>query len=684
MSALLRHTTGLSRLLWTTGIAVGATLPHWTRLPVWIPVLLCVCVSWRFGARLWRWPLPNIWLISVLTVGALAGVLLEYGTINGLAPGTALLVVMVALKFLEARTQRDHLILTVISYFVVFAGLLAGGGPLKAAYLLAFVWITTVGLLHVGRIGPLLANGPTARQAGKFLLQALPLMLVLFIVFPRLPGPLWSLPSDDTAATTGLSGSMSPGDITSLGLSDGIAFRAEFEGQEPAASELYWRGPVLTQFDGRRWTQRDGMYRGVRDSLEFEGGISRYRVTLDEAGGNWAFALDMPSDWSSDDRRMVLGMRSEYQLVYRASESANNRVSYDVTSYSDYRAGEILEARDIDYYTRLPDGRNPRTRALVDRWLAETADAEATIDRALDLFRDDEFYYTLTPPPLGEHSVDDFLFATREGFCEHYASAFAVMMRMAGIPARVVTGYQGGERNGFGDYYVIRQSNAHAWTEVWLGESGWQRVDPITAVAPERISVGSTRAEFRQAASFAQRIGRMTLIRQLSLGWDAINTVWKDWVIGYGPRLQRDLFERLGLGRPSRAELLLLSVVATALGMTALAILLGLRLRQQRPRDPASRSFSRFVARLGRIPVGPMRAGEAPMAFARRAALASPDNAVAIMEITETYLAARYEPDRDGTALARLQQLVSSFRPDYVRGWRSGGRRASAPRPDAD
>jgi transglutaminase-like putative cysteine protease len=683
MNQLMRNSAGLSRLAWTTGIAVGASLPHWSSLPPWIPALLCLCVGWRFAVRLLRWPLPNIWLIGTLTIGAFVGVLIEFGTINGLRPGTALLVVMIALKFLEAKTQRDQLVLTVISYFLVFAGLLSGGGPLKAAYLLVFVWITTVGLLQVGRLGPLLPNGPTARLAGKYLLQALPLMLVLFIVFPRLSGPLWALPADGSAATTGLSGSMSPGDITNLGLSDAIAFRAEFEGQEPAAAELYWRGPVLTQFDGRRWTQRDGMYRGVEDTVEYLDGASRYRVMLDTGARDWAFALDMPSDWSSVDRTVMLWMRSEYQLTFRASDSMNGRVAYEVTSYSDYRAREALNARDIEYYIDVPPDKNPRTRALVDSWLAESGDQLSIIDRALDVFRAEDFFYTLTPPPLGEHSVDDFIFATREGFCEHYASAFAVMLRMAGIPARVVTGYQGGERNGFGDYYVIRQSNAHAWTEVWLEGSGWQRVDPITAVAPERISVGSTRAEFEQAATVVQRIGRLTLIRQLALSWDAVTTAWNEWVIGYGPRLQRELFERLGFERPSRVELLLLSVIVLAAGMIALSLYLSLRLRRFHAHDRAYRCFGRFLAKLKRLSIRPLRPGETPTAFAERAASEVPELAAPIHAITATYLAARYEPDLDGSALERLRQLVQGFRPRYARAWRSSGRRANAPRSDA-
>jgi transglutaminase-like putative cysteine protease len=491
-------------------------------------------------------------------------------------------------------------------------------------------------------------------------------MLVLFLLFPRLPGPLWSLPGDNSSAATGLSGSMSPGDITSLGMSDAIAFRVEFDGQVPAASELYWRGPVLTRFDGRRWTQRVGMARPVENTLELIGGISRYRVSLDAGANNWAFALDMPASWSVEERAAAIRMRSEYQLALFAPDGNSQRVPYSVTSYSDYRAREPLDADGIDYYRRLPEGRNPRARALVNSWLAESSDQDFLITQALDLFRADDFYYTLTPPPLGEHSVDEFLFETREGFCEHYASAFAVLMRMAGIPARVVTGYQGGERNGFGDYYIIRQSDAHAWTEVWSPAAGWRRVDPISAVAPERIALGSSRIDFREGATVVQRLGRITLMRQLALSWDAVNRVWNNWVIGYSPGLQLDLFEKLGFERPTRRQLLLLSAVAMALGMLALTLYFGFRLRRRRPQDPACVSFRHFTRKLRQAAIAPMQPGETPTAFASRAAAALPAAAGPIRSITDAYLAARYEPDADCIALRQLQRLVGEFRPGYV------------------
>jgi transglutaminase-like putative cysteine protease len=661
--AIAHNTIGLSRLAWTAGIVLGASLPHWSRLPVWMPVLLCTCVAWRFAARILRWPLPGAWTMRLTTIFALGAVLLEFRTINGLVPGTALLVVMVSLKFLEIRSQRDHIMLTVIAYFLVFAGLLAGGGPIEGVYLLAFVWITTLGLVQVGRRGPLLANLPTAKLAGKLLLEASPIMVVLFLVFPRLPGPLWSLPGKDTSATTGLSGSMSPGDITSLGLSDEIAFRVEFTGRPPARSALYWRGPVLSNFDGRTWTRPRGMRRRVDDTIEYLGDESRYRVMLEPGSRGWAFALDMPESWSTDDRRVSIRMGDDYELRVGPANLGIGRWSYTVTSYSRYRAVEPLSPQERKSFTRLPPGFNPRTRALVDDFLRDDPDPETLIERGLDVFRADGFSYTLTPPALGQDTADEFIFETREGFCEHYASAFAIMMRMAGLPARVVTGYQGGEFNAFGRYFTVYQFNAHAWTEIWTPEDGWVRVDPIAAVAPGRIALGSTRASESGTATLAQRIGRASLLRQAKLAWDAVDTFWHDWVIDYGPRTQRSLLEHLGFDRPRWREMLLMTVLAGALMMGALTVCFGIRIRKWKTPDPAARSYERFLRKLKRARIEPRRPSETASAYAARATKELPGSAESIGEITTAYLTARYEPDQAGIAVERLRSLVRDFRP---------------------
>ena len=415
--------------------------------------------------------------------------LLQYRTLNGVEAGSALLVVMVALKFLESRNQRDQLVLIMISYFLMFASLLGERGPLVAAYVILLVWLTTVALIQIGRRGEFLPYRATGALSGRLLLHALPLMAALFMLFPRLPGPLWAIPGSTSSGATGLNDTMSPGDITNLGLSDEVAFRVEFEGRPPRANDLYWRGPSLTHFNGRTWSMLQGGRRGERvaDTIEYRGESTSYRVMLEPDGRNWLFALDMPARWTGDNS---LRMGSDYQLGTFFGGPRARRLDYRVTSYVDYSAREPLTEREREMFSALPAESSPRARALASTWVDDEPSGAEIIERAMAYLRSQPFQYTLTPPALGAQPVDEFLFETREGFCEHYASALTVLLRAAGLPARIVMGYQGGELNGIGGYYIVRQSDAHAWTEVWLADEGWVRVDAVAAVAPERVALG--------------------------------------------------------------------------------------------------------------------------------------------------------------------------------------------------
>jgi hypothetical protein len=333
-----------------------------------------------------------------------------------------------------------------------------------------------------------------------------------------------------------------------------------------------------------------------------------------------------------------------------------------VTSYTNYVAREALTPAEQETFTSLPANSNPRTRALVAQWIADGATPDQIIERALDIFRGDTFFYTLTPPPLGLHTADEFIFETQEGFCEHYASAFAIMMRAAGIPARIVTGYQGGEFNGIGNYYVVRQADAHAWTEVWLGDRGWVRVDPVSAVAPERISLGFARSALGSERTGSDALAQMRWVRNALMVWDAANTYWNEWVIGYDPQLQRSLLAYLGIERASWRNLAILVVVATTTILAFLTVYLGWTFRRQRNVDAAAQSFARFGRKLRNADVAPRLMSEAPRAYAERARSKLPHAAADIDRIIASYLAARYEPDPGGVSSAELALLVGRFR----------------------
>ena len=434
-----------------------------------------------------------------------------------------------------------------------------------------------------------------------------------------------------------------PGDITELGLSDEVAFRVEFDAAAPTADKLYWRGPVLSNFDGRKWSRAEGMRRAVANTIEHLGSGVDYRVMLEPNNRGWVFSLDMPQRWSTD-RNLRLG--SDYQLAAFFGRPQGAPLDYRVTSHTEYRAREPLSSGEQDVFRRLPDGSSPRTRELVATWLTDSPSAEQIIERSLNFLRAQQFFYTLTPPPLGSQPVDEFLFATREGFCEHYASAFAVMMRAAGLPARVVTGYQGGELNALGKYYIIRQSDAHAWTEVWLGDNGWVRVDPIGAVAPERIALGSSRGSLAGSTVPGRALARIAGCARRSLRGMQRIRIGTTGCSGKGSAPNAPYSSRLGsrpaarraLGNASR-----LDRVCHRRRVTRVSLYLAWRYRRRR-RDPAARYFERFCRTLSRLAVAPRAPHEGPEAYARRAQQSLPGAAEAIAAVVTAYLQARYEP----------------------------------------
>jgi transglutaminase-like putative cysteine protease len=651
------------RLVWSAAIVIGTSLPHWPGLTIWIPVLLLTAIAWRFGVTLYGWPAPPRSVLLPVSLGAFCAVVLEFRTLNGIEAGSALLVVMIALKFLESRNQRDQLVLIMISYFLMFASLLSERGPLMVTYIVLLIWLTTVALLQIGRRGEFLPYRATGALSGRLILHALPVMVALFLLFPRLPGGLWAIPGSTSSGATGLSDTMSPGDITELGLSDEIAFRVEFEGAPPRASDLYWRGPSMSNFNGRTWSMMQGTRRGerVRDTVEYRGAPTTYRVMLEPHGRTWAFALEMPERWTGEN---AIRMSSDYQLGTFFSDP-RRRLEYTVTSYVDYRAREPLTENERSVFRTLPPDSSPRARALAATWLHDSPSGAVVVERAMAYLRSQPFQYTLTPPALGAQPVDDFLFDTREGFCEHYASALTVLLRAAGLPARVVAGYQGGEFNAMGGYYIVRQSDAHAWTEVWLEDEGWVRVDGVAAVAPERVALGFGGANGAAASSLDASL-RRGWGYQAEMLWDALDTRWQAWIIGYGPELQRALLNMLGFDNLRRTQrwtvLLGLTIAVTVAVSLALSWYLSWRQRRRAPIDAAAVCFAAFARHLQRLAVPARAPSEGPSAYAERAAAALPHAAARIRGVRDLYLRARYEPDADGTALAELETEVAAFR----------------------
>ena len=487
MKAQPRGTDGslLASLPWTLAALAVSLAPHIPYFPFWISGAFIGCAGWRYFVERQRRMLPSRWIRAGLALACFLGVYFTYSSISGVGPGSALLAIMAGLKLLETRKRRDQFVLLFISIFLVMSSLLREQHLWSLPYMIVSLLTILTAWLRMSA-----SESETPKQSlrtgSRLLLYAAPLAIAMWVFFPRLSSPFWAVPVDTSQASSGLSDMMSPGDISSLSLSNEVAFRVRFDGAVPDPRDRYWRGLVLTKFNGRSWTHRgDPVNVGPRadQQISFFGDPIGYEVTLEPTRQHWVFALDLPREWMLD--KTFMG--NEQQLA-RATP-IEQRIAYKMVSYPNYQV--LTHPPKNGWYTSLPAGGNQRSKNLaVDMRNAADSDADY-IDAVMRMFNQEEFFYTLEPPPLGNSPIDRFLFDTRRGFCEHYASAFAFMMRSAGLPSRIVLGYQGGEINPIGGHLIVRQSDAHAWTEVWLDELGWYRVDPTAAVAPERIEYGT-------------------------------------------------------------------------------------------------------------------------------------------------------------------------------------------------
>ncbi len=644
-----------ARLGWTIACLVAAAAPHLANLPPWPMALMLLTILWRIAAQRGHRQLPGVVIRLLLALAGFAGVFVSFGTITGLDAGSTLLVVMAALKLTETRSVRDLIVLLLISYFLIVTQFLFGQSILVALYSIPAIWIITTALLQVSSPAVAMPWRRAFSRSGLLLAHAVPLMLIAFVLFPRMSGPFWAVPRSDNSAVTGLSDQMDPGSISRLLESDAVAFRAVFDDTPPPASQRYWRGPVLSNFDGRRWSIfQENDRELLPDSVSRAGDPVNYEITLEPHHRNWLFALELPNPAQlprkttmTADRRLLRSDPVTHLYQYRLESWPEN--------IADASARRWTLSRDLNF----PAERNPRAQALVRGWAESASDPADVVRQALQLFREQPFHYTRAPRPLDQrHPVDDFLFSSRRGFCEHYASAFTLMMRAAGIPARVVLGYQGGELNPFGRHMTVRQSDAHAWSEVWLLGRGWVRVDPTAAVAPERVELGVAGA--LPAGEGLGLFRSSAWLRQVQFGWDALNNGWNQWVLGFAREEQRTLLRALGMKRPTVRKMLLTLIGLATVTLSALAGWLMLQSRPAAP-DPLAILYRRFCRKVSTI-AGPRKPGEGPLDFAERVATARPAIATEVHAITRQYLAARYFPDPPERCVAELRRQVGALR----------------------
>ncbi|BAV35083.1 transglutaminase [Sulfuricaulis limicola] len=659
MNALSVDRRVLQSLIAAGGFAVA---PHAFELPLWIIGVFVASASWRYGIEVFQWYRPGRLVRFGLMLLTLAAVFRQYHTLLGRDPGMALLITLIGLKFLELKTTRDLVVSLFVFYLIILGSFLYGQSLWLGAWALLATTASTAALVHLTQPTGL-DRSQRLRLSGVMLAKAAPLMLVVYLLFPRISGTLWGLPADAHSGLTGMPDTMQPGSIRSLSESSEVAFRVDFDGAPPRQSELYWRGLVFTGFDGRGWQRVQAPKAEVTPFVP-QGEARRYHVTLEPSNKPWMPALDLPAIRPQGAR-----YGADFTLEHR--EPIRERLNYTLTSYTRYNTG-ALEPAEREHALQLPPDAGPRARALAARWQRENGNPQQIAQAALDYFRRENFVYTLSPPLLGDNPVDEFLFGTRRGFCEHYAAAFVALMRAAGIPSRVVVGYLGGELNTAGDYLIVRQSDAHAWAEIWLAGRGWVRVDPTGAIAPERIELGLDAVRRLEQQGLA--LGSLSsdaVLRVLELGWfevmarqarwywDYTNLAWYRWVVDYGKERQERLLTSLGLEDISWGRLTGLLTTGVLLVMLIYALLLW---RPKKSTDPAQVAYLRFCRKLARA--GLTRAPhEGSHAFAARAARQRADLAMSISEITGLYEDLRYgRATSDRKKSVSLKKRVANFR----------------------
>lgn len=649
-----------AQVLATVVLAAAAYLPLARFLDWRINAFVALLFVLRIVALRWPGAAPGQILLVTLTLAGVVNALAVHHNLTGQHGGTALLVTMLALKLLELRNQRDLRVVAVVLGFLVVVQFLFDQSMGLTLYL---------GLVILGLVALLvdLNGGLGSPRSGLALsislrlsAQALPLTLVLFLLFPRLSAPLWDLGIDQGRGVLGISDRLEPGAISELVVNGELAFRVRFEQTPPDGDRLYWRGLVLWQPDERGWSPGLDASWPIASELQSSGETVDYEVLLEGTRQRWLFVLDLPLAVPEGALRS-----GDFQILAQSPVTGTKR--YRARSALDYRTAEPptwVRERAL----AVPANVTERMRQLVAGWQREARDPWSLVQAGLRFFNREAFHYTLLPPRLGPNPTDEFLFETRRGFCEHFASSFALLMRLAGIPSRVVLGYLGGEPNRIGGYHMVWQSDAHAWVEVLIPGRGWVRVDPTAAVDPARIDHRSAARLLGDNAPLRFEVDPsgplVRALRQARLFADSLDAAWQDWVLDFSSDHQRSLLAGLGL-REYRETGLVFLMVATAglvLGLTLLGVL-GHRTR----RSPLEATYDRFCARLAAAGL-PRRVDEGPRDYASRVALARPDLAGPVSRFIALYIRERYAPDPSAGGELGLRRCLRGFRPRRLRG----------------
>lgn len=629
---------------------IVAIFPHIGRLPIWITVWCAVMWGYLLLSFKFKWPWPGKNIRRGLAALGLAGLVMTYSTPSGQNAYLGLLAVMAALKPFEIKTHRDRMVTVFLSYFIVITSLFLSETLAITLYMIFSVWITTAVLIRIN--DPLGRFKTNIKLSAVVMAQAIPLMILLFFLFPRIQGSIFGL-SLAGSGKSGFSDNLAPGSVANLVKNDAVAFRAMFESSIPQSDLLYWRGIVFSSFDGRKWSaNKQGEEKVILP--QGENPVS-YTIMLEPHNNRWLFALDMPAKIPPQAKLL-----EDYTL--RARRPVKRILRYEMTSNTAYQAEETSQWT-LHQLTRLPARVNPKARSLASRISGNARNVDEKVNLILDYFKTNGFSYTLQPPKLGADSVDDFIFNSKKGYCEHYASAFAFMLRSVDIPARIVGGYQGGEVNPYADYLIVRQSDAHVWVEAWLPEQGWIRVDPTAVVAPDRISEGVEGSLSREDLPAFLSRRYFGFLKTIQLGWDAISTQWSAWFEGYSYYEQKALLKKLGItsgvwDTSLKALLLLLVLIGVIVGVYA-----WLALKPYKPKpDVVKRYYALFCEKLARAGFA-RKPGQGPVDYVKYVAKNRPDLKKRATDITDLYVQLRYRGQASKDVLATFIKKVKAFAP---------------------
>ncbi len=616
-------------------------LSHLHYLPIWASLSCFVLVMWRGLHDVQRFPMPNKFVLFVIFALIVIGVLSTYSTILGRQAGSTLLILLLCLKLFEIKSLRDISVMVQLALFAIVVSFLFSKSIFVALSMLLAVIFLIASLISFQHAKSGVKLSERAQQqhvllASKMVLYAVPLTVLVFFIFPRISSPLWGLPEDAFQAKTGLSDQMSPGKISQLSESQAVVFRVKFNQNPPPKNLAYWRGPVFWAFDGETWSAPDSN-RGAVKPMELQNRSGRidYTVTLEPHNEFWLFALDQPVKIPefaefSHDRYLVSRNR------------INHLTRYQLTSYLNY----VLpwdEWENPGRFLHVPSATAPEARKFIDDMLERYPNQPDLVNAILAHFRTQDFYYSRQPPLLLNDPIDEFLFETKRGYCEHYSSTFTILMRLAGIPARVVTGYQGGEMNPLSNYMIVRQSDAHAWSEIYLENKGWLRIDPTSVIPAENIEnindIVRLRSGLADVMDFNQQGWFSASAKQLRFVWDLANNNWNQWVIGYTDKKQKSFFSALGLAEITWVGLGYL--LAFTLITFIIVIAVKMYRAQHIKKSTVEKIYHRFLNKLKAVQIE-KSPSEGALSFSQRVAEKFPEQEARLISIANTYNQLRY------------------------------------------